>query len=95
MEALRASSAVDARHQQPEASTSGTNREGLRDAASIALCVQAVQMSCLLPFLDRQLENASFNDMASRWVFLQDVVCTSQNKVPFLHGMNMSTLCSA
>ncbi|KAL0054327.1 hypothetical protein WJX82_007206 [Trebouxia sp. C0006] len=54
--------------QQAEASTSGTHHatEALRDAASIVLCIQAVQSSCLLPFLDRQLENASFNDMASR-----------------------------
>lgn len=65
---MRATPAVDTDQQQPQASTSGTGNatEGLRDAASMALCIQAVQSSCLLPFLDRQLENASFNDMASR-----------------------------
>ncbi len=68
MELMRASSVVNADRQQAEASTSGTHHatDALRDAASIALCIQAVQSSCLLPFLDRQLENASFNDMASR-----------------------------
>ncbi len=68
MEPMRASAVVDADRQQAEASSSGTHHatEALRDAASIGLCIQAVQSSCLLPFLDRQLENASFNDMASR-----------------------------
>ena len=68
-EPMQASPAVDATRQQPEASASGTPsaQDNFRDAPSIALCIQAVQSSCLLPFLDRQLENASFNDMASRY----------------------------
>ncbi len=75
MEAMQASAAVDTGRQQPGASTSGSHNatESLRDAASITLCLQAVQSSCLLPFLDRQLENASFNNMASRLV--SSVIC--------------------
>lgn len=59
---------VDEQQQQAQASTSGagTDRDAFRDAVSIELCFQALHSSCLLPFLDRQLGSASFNDMASR-----------------------------
>ena len=36
------------------------------DQAELQLCIQALQSSCLLPFLDQQLGQASFSDMASR-----------------------------
>ena len=63
---------VQDRQQQPEASTStstngvGANGNAFRDAVSIQRCIEALQSSCLLPFLDTQLGSASFNDMASR-----------------------------
>ena len=76
------------RDQQGEASTSGvgTDRDAFRDAVSIQLCIQALQSSCLLPFLDRQLGSASFNDMASRQAHchLQHFECYCHH-----HGQNM------
>ena len=36
------------------------------DQAELQLCMQALESSCLLPFLDQQLSQASFSDMASR-----------------------------
>lgn len=50
-----------------DASTSGN--DSYKSDTSIKLCVNAVQGSCLLPFLHRELANASFNDMASRLAF--------------------------
>ena len=36
------------------------------DQAELQLCMEALESSCLLPFLDQQLCQASFSDMASR-----------------------------
>ncbi len=36
------------------------------DQAELQLCMEALESSCLLPFLDQQLSQASFSDMASR-----------------------------
>ena len=67
------------------------------DQAELQLCMEALESSCLLPFLDQQLSQASFSDMASRQA--PAILCThclpatTALAVVVLHRLPMLLLC--